>query len=485
MSQVLSQSLGQFMRLEQRLTPQLIQSMDILQLNVMALENRLAEELEKNIALELQETDGEESAGVDGVQRDDRPGEDMESFSRLERLVRERDFDIDAIGRSNRVSRGSIDSDRDPKMEAMANTASRPIGLDEHLLHQWGELELDADTQRAGKAIIYHLDDDGYLRTRLDEVADSTRPPLAMDVLEKALYAVQRLEPVGVAARDIQECLLTQLEFFPGDNAIERQLIEHHLHDVVKNKYPAIAKVTGYSVGEITEAVKVIGSLHLHPARLATDQPAPRITPDVIVDYADQGGGLEVRLTRGNDPKLRISKQYLDMIRAASNNKEVRDFIRQHLEGAKSLIEALKFRRSRLAEVSEAVVERQKEFIERGPQALKVLRMSELAEALECDPSTISRTVAGKYIQTPRGIYPLRYFFTGGADTGDGEATSWDSVRLRVKELIANEDSKHPHNDDQIAALLAKEHIEISRRTVAKYRQQLDIPNARQRTVHE
>ena len=485
MSQVLSQSLGQFMRMEQRLTPQLIQSMDILQLNVMALENRLAEELEKNVALELQESDGDEATGGDGARREDRAGEDTESFRRLERLVRESDFDIDAVGRSNRVSRGGGDSERDPKMEAMANTASRPIGLDEHLLQQWGELELDEPTHQAGEAIIYHLDDDGYLRTRLEEVADSTRPPMAMEALERALHLVQRLEPVGVAARDIQECLLVQLEFLPGDNAIERQLIEHHFPDVIKNKFPRIAKATGYSTGEISEAVKVIGRLHLHPARLATERPAPRIAPDAIVDYADQGGGLEVRLTRGNDPKLRISRHYRDMIRAAADNKEVRDFIRQHLEGAKSLIEALKFRRSRLAEVAEAVVEHQKDFIERGPQALKVLRMSDLAEALECDPSTISRTVAGKYLQTPRGIYPLRYFFTGGADTGNGEGTSWDSVRLRVKQLIAEEDSQHPLNDDQIAAMLGKEGIEISRRTVAKYRQQLDIPNARQRTVYE
>jgi len=364
----------------------------------------------------------------------------------------------------------------------MANTAARPAGLDEYLLSQWRVLNLDEETRRAGEAIIYHLEEDGYLKVRLEEVADSVRPALALDVVERALARVQRLDPVGIAARDYQECLLLQLEAMPGDNRIERELIQNHLADIEKNRYPAIAKATGYSVGEIQEAVKAITStLVLHPAYLVVERVVPRIQPDVLVDYSERNGELEVRLTDGNSPRLRVSKKYMDMLRAKENGKDVRDFVRKHVEAANALIDAIQYRRGRLLAVAEAIVERQRDFFEVGPQGLKVLRMSELAQRLNCDPSTISRTVAEKYMQTPRGIYPMRYFFTGGTETDDGQSTSWDSVKVRVSEIVEKEDPADPLNDDQIAAMLKTEGIEISRRTVAKYRQQLNIPPARQR----
>ena len=487
MSQILSQTLGQHMRLEQRLTPQLIQSMDILQLNIAALEQRIAEELERNVALESADVELPEVPEITTETPEPRPNRDgqrdsdSQSFNRLERLDREYDLDLaGAPFRSHRRTRS--DGERDAKLDAMANTAARPESLAEHLLQQWGLLDLDQDARRAGEAIIYSLDDDGYLRMRLEEVADNTRPPIATSVLEKALPLVQRLDPVGVAARDYQESLLLQLETLPGNNGIERELIENHVHDVVRNRYPAIAKATGYSVGEITEAVKVIGThLHLHPAYLVIERQVPRITPEVIVEYADDGSELVVRLTRGNTPNLRISERYSKMLKEKRNNKEVRSFVRQHVDSATALIDAVNYRRSRLLDVARAVIERQRDFFYQGPAGLKVLRMSELAGELECDPSTISRTVADKYMQTPRGIYPLRYFFTGGTELKSGESTSWDSVKARVQELIEGEDRTDPFNDDQIAAALQKEGITLSRRTVAKYRQQLDIPPARQR----
>jgi RNA polymerase sigma-54 factor len=203
--------------------------------------------------------------------------------------------------------------------------------------------------------------------------------------------------------------------------------------------------------------------------------------PDVIVEYADDDSELVVRLTRGNSPNLRISERYSKMLKEKRNNKEVRSFVRQHVDSATALIDAVNYRRSRLLDVAREVIERQRDFFYQGPAGLKILRMSELAGELECDPSTISRTVADKYMQTPRGIYPLRYFFTGGTESKSGESTSWDSVKARVQELIEGEDRTDPFNDDQIAAALEKEGITLSRRTVAKYRQQLDIPPARQR----
>ena len=478
MSQSLSQVMGQYMRMEQRLTPQLIQSMDILQLNMMALENRVAEELERNIALEVEEP--ERTAPAEGARDDRHAVTDADSFNRLDRFARE--YDLDVVDAAYVPRRAAPAGDRDPKMEAMANTASRPAGLDEYLLSQWRVLEIDPETRRAGDAIICHLEEDGYLRTRLDEIADSTRPPIPMETLERALQLVQGLEPVGVGARDYQECLLLQLDALPGDNRIERVLIQNHLHDIEKNRYPAIVKATGYAIGEIQEAIKAITStLVLHPGYLVVDRQVPRIYPDVIVDYSDRNGELEVRLADGNTPRLGVSRKYAEMLRSRENGRDVRDFVRKHVEAANALIDAIRYRRGRMGAVAEAIVERQRDFFDVGPQGLKLLRMSELAERLGCDPSTISRTVADKYMQTPRGIFPLRYFFTGGTETDDGTSMSWDSVKVRVKEIVEKEDASNPLNDDQIAAALRKEGIDISRRTVAKYRQQLDIPSARQR----
>ncbi len=483
MSQALSQVMGQYMRLEQRLTPQLIQAMDILQLGVMALENRLAEELEKNCALEVVEDEKVATAqpAHEGNGQSAAAEAESESFKRLDRLTREYDFDID--GQSYLARRRSDSGERDAKMDAMANTASRPTSLNEYLLNQWSLIEMDEPTRRAGEAIINFLEEDGYLREHLDKIADSTRPAIPMPALEQALATIQqKVEPAGIGARDYQECLLLQLDRLPGDNQIERTLILHHLDDIVRNRYPAVAKATGYGLGEITEAVKVIThTLHLHPGYLVVDRQVPRINPDVIVDFADEGGGLTVRLTRGNHPRLRVRTEYRDLAKDRALPKEDRDFIRKHVEAADALTDAVNFRRHRLLEVAQRIVERQRDFFDVGPSGLKVLRMSDLAAELECDPSTISRTVAEKYMQTPRGVYPLRYFFTGGTETGDGESASWDSVKVRVKEIIEQEDKKDPLNDDDIVEKLKVEGIDISRRTVAKYRQQLDIPAARQR----
>lgn len=484
MSQFLSQTLGQQMRLEQRLTPQLIQSMAILQKPVADLEAYIESALESNAALEVAEPEPAETAPREDWSRvpTGQPDDDNDrSFARLDRMSRDYDLDLNDPP-PFRARRLSSDYDRDAKMGAMANTAGREIGLNEHLLAQWSLVEVDEEIRRAGEAIINHLDPDGYLRVRLNEIGEKVRPQIAIDALERALEEIHKLEPAGIGARDAVECLLLQLDALSGDNRLERTLIEHHLDDITHNRLPAVAKATGYSIGEINEAMRAMRSnLCLHPGYLVGDRSVPTIRPDVIVRYAETGGGLTVQLTRGNTPELRIREDVIAMAKSKENGRETRDFARKHVEEASALIDAVKFRRSRLLEVAHAIIEKQRDFFDVGPEGLKVLRMSDLAAELGCDPSTVSRTVADKHMQTPRGIYPLRYFFTGGTETDSGESMGWDRVKTRVRELVDAEDKKAPLNDDQIGALLKDEGIEISRRTVAKYRQQLDIPAARQR----
>ncbi|MDM8007977.1 MAG: RNA polymerase factor sigma-54 [Phycisphaerae bacterium] len=488
MSQFMSQSLSLGLRQEQRLTPQLIQSMNILQLPILALEAKIQEEMERNPALEEAdlvhpadpdvqppvEPSSEGVAAADVEQRHEAQG-----FEHLERLSREYDFDDSdrPFGRKTRHG----DGERDAKMDAMANTASRGISLNEYLRQQWAFVEVGDHLRQAGELIINYIDEDGYLRTPLEEIAEQHVPPFSPADMAEALSWVQTLDPPGIAARDLRECLLLQLDNLEGNHELERILVERHLTDIEKNRYPEVVKATGRSIEDIKQAVRNLGRLYPRPGALIVDRDVPPITPDVIVDYSEETDGYTVRLARGNNPRLRISETYRRMLADQGNDKDTRDFIRKNLESAGALIDAIQYRRNRLQEVSEEVVSRQKDFFEMGPAGLKVMRMSDLAEKLGCDPSTISRTVADKYMQTPRGIFPLRCFFTGGTETQNGEETSWDSVRARVKEIIDREDKRDPLSDDVIAARLQAEGITVSRRTIAKYRQQLHIPTARQR----
>ena len=481
MSQTMSMVPMLALRQEQRLTPQLIQSMEVLQLPLMALEARINQEMEQNPVLEeLGSPDAEEVAPPaipDAPSNGDTSVAEASGFDRLDRLSRE--YDFDPGDRSYASTRAA--TERDAKMDAMANTASRPISLQEYLTGQWAFVETDEQTLRAGTHVIDYIEDDGYLRTDLETIAEAAHPALEADVLERAIGLVQGLEPTGVGARDLRECLLLQLRALPGDHELECILVERHLVDLEKNRYPAIVKATGRTMDEIKQAVQAMRKLMPHPGSTIASREVPRIMPDVLVEYDEDGENYTVRLARGNNPRLRISPMYRRMLSERQGDKSARDFIRRNVESAGALIDAIKYRRDRLLELAKVVVERQGAFLEHGPQALKVLRMSELAEQFGCDPSTISRTVAEKYMQTPRGIFPIRQFFTGGTDSGNGEATSWDSVKEMVREIVGHEDKTAPLNDDQIVEQLKKNSITISRRTVAKYRQQLDIAAARQR----
>ncbi len=484
----MSQSLSLGLRQEQRLTPQLIQSMNILQLPMMALEAKIREEMERNPALEEAEAqyapEADQPAPAEpsldeGTELDAERRRQAESFSQLERLSREYDFD-DSDRSFGRLAR-RFDGERDAKLDAMANTASRSISLNEYLRQQWAFVEIDVRTRQAGELIINYIEDDGYLRTPLEEIAEQHLPPFTPQEMAEALSWVQTLDPPGIAARDLRECLLLQLDSLEGNHELERTLVERHLTDIEKNRFPEVARATGRTIEDIKAAVKNLGRLYPHPGALVVDREVPPITPDVIVEYAEETDSYTVRLARGNSPRLRISETYRRMLADDRNEKDTRDFIRKNLESAGALIDAIHYRRNRLQEVAEEVVNRQRDFFEKGPAGMKIMRMSDLAAKLGCDPSTISRTVADKYLQTPRGIFPLRYFFTGGTETQNGEETSWDSVRAQVKEIIDKEDKRDPLSDDVIAARLQAKGINVSRRTIAKYRQQLHIPTARQR----
>jgi RNA polymerase sigma-54 factor len=513
LSQYLSMVPSQQMRLEQRLTPQLIQSMEILQLPLMALEARLREELEANPVLEVLEPEVSQEAAAP---REDMPATETnqaeaDSFERLDRMSRDLEFDPG----DQPFARGSQNGERDAKMDAMANTASRGECLQDSLLRQWGLIETDEVAHKAGEVIIDWMDDDGYLRSEsehhasvdngettpdaplviqrnaedrnrlLHEISHSVETPIPIDVLEKALGLVQTLEPTGVGATDLTECILIQLSAMDQVDPLCVELVRNHLVDLAKNQFPSVAKATGHSIEEIKAALKIIGKLNHHPGFLVRPVDVPRISPDIIVDYSDSGDDYTLRLARGNTPQLRISPHYREMLQDKDADKEAREFIRKRMEAATSIMDAIQYRRQRLLELAKVILERQRDFFDFGPQFIKVLRMRDLAEEFGCDPSTISRTVDGKYIQTPTGIFPLRQFFVGGTTDTSGESVSWNSIKGRVKEIVDAEDKSNPLTDDEIVKLLTEATgTPIARRTVAKYRAQLGIPPNRERKAY-
>jgi RNA polymerase sigma-54 factor len=472
-----------------RLAPRMIQSMEILQMPLAELEERIERELESNPTLEVIEREGGE--GADAGEGSD-AGESDAAGRALSELSKRAGLD----------RRKRNDGERDAKMDAMSAEPARAESLLEQLQHQWSLVEVSSRTRELGELLLSHLDADGYLRTPLATIAErastADRPTSEAD-LENALKGLQLfLEPAGIAARDVGECLLLQLDAMaeadqrpdPAVVAHARRLVSDHLDDLMKNRLPRIAEKTGYSLTEIREAIDLMRRLSLHPGRrLVPDEPSG-IIPDAIVEYEPDGDRYLVYLNDARLPNLRVNQEYARLSRDKSAmDQRGRDFIKTNLSNAQWLMEAVGQRRQTLKRVVERVVEHQREFFDQGPQALKPLPMSVIADELGVHLATISRAVSEKYVATPRGVWPLRKFFSGGLSTkadaetgeGGGEDMAWEAIKIALREVIDAEDKSKPLSDDALADALKKRGIEIARRTVAKYRDQLSIPPARLR----
>lgn len=479
---------SQHMRMEQRmkLAPRMIQSMEILQLSTMALEERIDQELVSNPVLERADSmevvsDAPPVAGMPSeATQPPSPTENTPSASGTgdswEDMHR---------GAANRVNRSS--DDRDPKAEAIANTAARSMSISEALLQQWVLVDLPERILEAGKVLIEWVDDDGYIRDSLDTICRHLPEGLRREDIQAAWPILQkRLEPPGICARNIRECLLLQLEAVAEeqklDLSVPQTIVRDYLEDLEMNRLPQISRKSGLTLEQINEARQFMAR-HLNPwpGRLLVDAKVPSVTPDAIIDLDEQTGEYRIRLTDDRLPRLCVNEVYTRMTRVKTVDENTRRFIHNNIRNARWLIEAIEQRRHTLLRVLRVVVEAQREFIEMGPQYLKPLPMTTVADQLGIHVATVSRAVADKYVQTPRGIFPLRQFFTGGMENAAGESVSWDAVKAKLIDVIAHEDKKQPLNDDEIVEELAKHGLTLARRTVAKYRKLCKIPPARRR----
>jgi RNA polymerase sigma-54 factor len=497
------------MRMDQRqlLTPRMIQSMEILQLPLMALEERIEQELQNNPVLEQREGDadmeGEAVAVADQpdvqearedyseseqpmvVQENSDQSEDFERLAKIGEYFENEEFN--AISSRDFRQQASYDGERDRKLDAMNNTAARGINLAEHLMGQWAFVECTPAVRAAGEAIVNYIDAEGYLRTELEQIAKDSKKPIAIEDLQEALRLVQTMEPAGIAARDVRECLLLQLDALERDGDedhdfdIERALVGDHLKDLEMNRYPQISKKLGIEIDEIKGAVRRLGRLHPHPGKLVAADEAHPITPDAIIYYDEETDTYEIEMTNDPAPSLYISGMYRKMIKNRTCDKKTREFLANNVRNARWLIESIEQRKSTIMRVIRAVVDAQREFFDKGPEFLRPLPMISVADQLGIHVATVSRAVSEKWIQTPRGVFPLRRFFSGGTTNAEGEDMSWDAVKEKLKVIIDNEDKNNPLNDDEIVDKLKEQGIDLARRTVAKYRKILNIPTARQR----
>jgi RNA polymerase sigma-54 factor len=490
--------------MRQLLTPRMIQSMEILQLPLMALEERIEEELQNNPVLEVREPENDPTAPpveaeAQNGQEEFSEGEQAlvvkensdqsEDFDRLTRISEYFENEEFATNGSHFRQAASYDGERDKKLDAMNNTAARSVTLTEYLMGQWTFVECSAAVRAAGRAIINYIDAEGYLRVSFEDIAKESKNPLAPADLQEALRLIQTLEPPGVGARSLQECLLIQLAVVEDDPdldaghdfLLERSLITDHLRDLEMNRYPQISRRLNKPIDEIQRAVKRLARLNPFPGKQIGSNDAPPITPDAIIYFDEDSNTYEIEMMNEPAMNLYISGMYRKMLKDRSQDKKTREFLSNNVRNARWLIESIEQRKSTIMRVIRAVVDAQRDFFDKGPEFLRPLPMIQVADQLGIHVATVSRAVSEKWIQTPRGVFPLRRFFSGGTTSAEGEDMSWDAVKEKLKAIIGEENTANPLNDDEIVAKLKDQGIDLARRTVAKYRKILSIPTARQR----
>jgi len=460
MSLQLKQNMHLRMEQKLKLTPQMIMSIEILLLPQMALEERIMKEVESNPALELLDVPDPDAnpaeSTIGGIQRD--------TFAEND--------DLDwSFQRRNQRDEGAPD-----KMEALQSTPERPPALADFLLDQLRFQEIPPDVRELLPDLCWQFDRRGYLTQPLNELF----PEEKLDLAEQAWECVRRCDPAGIGAKDLRDCLLLQLAREPGDNSFEQQLVRDHLDDLLKNRLPVIAAAMGVDVHRVQEGVEVIATLDPKPGmRFATGE-NQFVVPDVVVER-DETNEWVVSVPDGHLPKVQVNQSYFQLYDSPVAEPTERAYLKEKLASAKSIVDAVSQRKRTLLKIVSEIIKHQTQFLEHGPEHLRPLMRQDIADRIGMHVATVSRAVKDKYIQTPGGVLPLASFFSGGIASQDGEAESSKSVKLKIQKLIEQEKNKDPLSDQEIADILTKEGLDISRRTVTKYRIADGIPSTRQR----
>ena len=493
-------------RMDQRmiLAPRMIQSMEILQLTIVDLQAKIEKELQENPFLEQKEHLGDEGAPAEAEFNPDAPLKHDETgdleFSRLEAL--NRDWD-DHFNEEHRFSRAAMDDEGDRKLDAMANMPDRPQSLQDRLAEQIGEMDIDEGQRRLAKHICSFVDRTGYLGARtkmkdkagadddsreafrtvsLAEIAQAYDDPVGEEEVEDALlHVVQKLDPPGVGARDLKECLLLQIGPDTPCREALRVLVRDHLEDVAYNRIPVIQKATKFDIPTIQEAVAALQHLDPKPGLKFAETGTQYVVPDVVVDRTDSGD-YEARLIDDWVPTIRISKRYFELYKSKSLDDAARERLRKSLQSAQWLVSAVEQQRNTLLKVTRAIINHQRAFLDNGPEHIQPLKMQQIADLVKVHVTTVSRAVDDKWVQTPRGVFPLKRFFGGGKENAQThEEVAYEVMKQKLMGLISDEDKASPLSDEELVTRLNEAGYPVARRTVTKYRKMLNIPSSRQR----
>ena len=459
----------QSLALHQVLSPQLQQSLLILQTPLLELRNLVQQEMETNPVLEeLPEESRADERGEAEPSADDNFDNEFQKLASLDEEWR--DYMAQSASYSFDGSRNSREAQ--DKRQFLFDSIPVQDTLQQNLIGQLNQSVLSASDRKAAELVIGNIDDNGFLQSTPEEMALNSGIP--KEDFEKMLALIQSFYPAGVGARDLRECLLIQLQRQEKKNTLEYKIVSEHMEDLGRRRFPEIARRMGISVEDVQKAANNIARLNPRPGQVFAAAPQNYVLPDVIVEKVD--GEYQISLNNEQIPHLRISNLYKDIIASGNTQSgEVKDYIRDKIRSGKFLIRSIHQRQQTISNMAQQIVSRQRDFLEHGPSHLKPMIMREVADAVGVHETTVSRAVSGKYMATPQGVFEMKYFFTSGYQTATGESLSNISVKEAILDLVKHESGSAPLSDHEMVEILGERGIPIARRTVAKYRDELNI----------
>ena len=455
---------SQNLSLHQVLAPQLQQSLLILQAPLLELRNLVQQEMETNPVLEElpNEPDADERSTADNA-ADDKFKEEFDKLAKLDEEWR------DYMAQSSTYSGRSQEAE--DKRQFFFDSIATQETLQQHLMGQLNQNVLNGSDRKTAELIIGNIDDNGFLQITPEEMALNTGIP--QEEFEHMLTLIQSFYPPGVGARDLRECLLIQLKREGRQASLEYKIISEHMQDLGKRRFPEIARRMGVNVEQVQKCANNIARLDPRPGAIFAQAPQNYVLPDVTVEKVN--GTYQVILNGEQIPHLRISNTYKDIMAQDGRGSEVKDYIRDKIRSGKFLIKSIHQRQQTISNIAHQIVKRQREFFDKGSSYLKPMTMVQIADAVGVHETTVSRAISGKYMATPQGVFDMKYFFTPGYQTSSGESMSNTSVKGAILDLVKNEGGSAPLSDKEIVEILSKRGIPIARRTVAKYRTELNI----------
>jgi RNA polymerase sigma-54 factor len=476
----LVQKLGQSLTM----TPQLQQAIKLLQLGRLEYKEAIEKELLENPILEESPEDYGDNAPSQGetliLETGDNnnsndsndSGENNSAASDTPDWDDYADRFSDYQGASS--PKGLIDHENRPALE---NTITRTQTLQEYLNEQFRFMDFTEEEKHVGNYIAGNLDKDGFLCVSDEEIQQECNCDIS--IINRVLFELRMIDPIGLTARDLKECLLIQLEYQGLEDSLAATIVRDHLDKLEKRKYEALAKELKIPLKEVLTQIQVVQGLNPYPGRVFAEDDTRYVTPDVYIQKMN--GEWVITLNDEGLPRLRVSPYYLEVLQQqGKESAQAKSYLNERLKAASWLIKSIHQRQQTIFKVTESIFKFQKEFLETGIEKMKPLVLREVADDIGMHESTVSRVTTNKYVHTPQGVFELKYFFTTGIKSASGDMSS-SSIKDKIKTLIAGEDNKRPLSDQDIVEILTKENIDIARRTVAKYRESMNIPASSQR----